>query len=290
MKVASPSALARILHRRLSETGDPGRAITLGELLHAMLPYATVRGPLGLASKAEYDLALLGLLHSRELLQIDPVVLDGVARALEAPEPDLEFSDALADSLLRLRLPRAIEEAARESTEAGDPTTTDAQAESADAREETAQSGADSPAEVSAPPPSSAIPSPADVPGLARPPAERGLVSRAHEPARSAERAAGGISASDLSAVRISSLTPPRVRGAGDAPAPSPAGDPADVRRPAPAQGCRSCGESLPDRGGVLYCPRCGAPQRDRRCTVCGDRVERDWRYCVRCGRDLTDP
>jgi hypothetical protein len=48
---------------------------------------------------------------------------------------------------------------------------------------------------------------------------------------------------------------------------------------------CRSCGERLPDREGLRYCPRCGADQERWPCSECGEEVERGWKYCALCGK-----
>ena len=50
---------------------------------------------------------------------------------------------------------------------------------------------------------------------------------------------------------------------------------------------CRSCGESLPSRDGVRFCPRCGADQASWPCPACGEEVERGWSYCAMCGKML---
>lgn len=103
MKVASSTTLARLLRSRLMEGGDPCRAITLVSLIERNLPYAHVRSEAGLAGKAEYDLALLAFLARRDLVQVDPVVVEAVERELELPEPGLGFVAGLEDRLLRLR-------------------------------------------------------------------------------------------------------------------------------------------------------------------------------------------
>lgn len=103
MKVTSPDRLARLLHDRLAEAGDPGRAVTLARLLDTHLSYPVARAALGMAGKGEYDVALLGLLVDRSLLQVDPAVEAAARRELEGTEPGLGFAGALADRLLRLR-------------------------------------------------------------------------------------------------------------------------------------------------------------------------------------------
>ncbi|MFQ5746565.1 MAG: zinc ribbon domain-containing protein [Gemmatimonadota bacterium] len=47
---------------------------------------------------------------------------------------------------------------------------------------------------------------------------------------------------------------------------------------------CRACGEGLPSRDGLSFCPYCGADQSRWPCDSCGATLERGWRFCVRCG------
>lgn len=50
------------------------------------------------------------------------------------------------------------------------------------------------------------------------------------------------------------------------------------------ARACATCGEELPPRPGVRYCPHCGADLSVRLCGECGERLEEAWRFCPRCG------
>lgn len=54
-----------------------------------------------------------------------------------------------------------------------------------------------------------------------------------------------------------------------------------------PPERCPGCGEALPRREGVRYCPYCGDDVRVRRCPGCGEELEREWRFCVVCGTDV---
>lgn len=229
MKVASPDALARLLSRRLAERGDPGRAITLEQLLEDVLGYAAVRRELGLAGKGEYDVAMLGLLTDRSLLQVDPAVAAAAREELESPEPGLEFSKAFAEHLLRLR-------------------------------------------------PGSMPPSPESGPGTDT------------EEEEADEEAAVGDDAivADEEVRRVEEPGPERIEPAGPEAA-SPA-EP-EVRDPDETgeARCWACSGGMPAGEGMRYCPHCGTDQAARRCASCGERRERDWRFCPRCGRGL-DP
>lgn len=52
---------------------------------------------------------------------------------------------------------------------------------------------------------------------------------------------------------------------------------------------CPFCGEALPGERTVRYCPACGGDQQLRRCSHCEAMLEREWRFCIRCGREVTD-
>ncbi|MDX1576916.1 MAG: hypothetical protein R3266_00460, partial [Gemmatimonadota bacterium] len=96
--------MARLLRARLeADDVDPHRVVTVAELLGRALPYPAVRSALHLAGKAEYDLSILRLLTTRELLQVDPAVLEAADRALEEVEPGLGFAEHLGECLVRLR-------------------------------------------------------------------------------------------------------------------------------------------------------------------------------------------
>lgn len=53
---------------------------------------------------------------------------------------------------------------------------------------------------------------------------------------------------------------------------------------------CSFCEQPLPVGRRVRFCPFCGGDQRLRPCPGCDAALERDWSYCVRCGRAVDDP
>ncbi len=59
-------------------------------------------------------------------------------------------------------------------------------------------------------------------------------------------------------------------------------GDAEEVGEP-----CQWCGEALPDRPGMSYCPHCGGDVRLVPCPACGEALERLWRFCVACGTEV---
>ncbi len=49
---------------------------------------------------------------------------------------------------------------------------------------------------------------------------------------------------------------------------------------------CGWCGDALPDRDEVNFCPFCGKTTALKPCRECGDEMELGWRFCVRCGSE----
>ncbi len=50
---------------------------------------------------------------------------------------------------------------------------------------------------------------------------------------------------------------------------------------------CRWCGEALPERSNLRFCPYCGTDIRTRPCPSCGETLDPDWRFCVACGEEV---
>lgn len=97
------AALARLLARRLADRDrPPGASLTVAELHRQLLPYPRCREVAGLASKAEYDVAMLRLLDEPGLLTAsDPELAEAVEREREAAEPGLGFLEDFAAAALR---------------------------------------------------------------------------------------------------------------------------------------------------------------------------------------------
>ena len=47
---------------------------------------------------------------------------------------------------------------------------------------------------------------------------------------------------------------------------------------------CAWCGDGLPDRAEVNFCPHCGKTTKLKPCRECGDEMELNWKFCVQCG------
>lgn len=99
----SVERLAGLLARRLREEGvPPDGSVSVAELRRQLLPYPYCRERLELASKAEYDLAMLELLAAPELLTLDDSELgDAVEREADEPEPGLGFLEGYAAAQVR---------------------------------------------------------------------------------------------------------------------------------------------------------------------------------------------
>lgn len=62
-------------------------------------------------------------------------------------------------------------------------------------------------------------------------------------------------------------------------------------RTPATIQGggsCRFCGGTLPDGRRITYCPHCGQNLTVQNCPACGTELEVGWKFCVTCGRTMS--
>ena len=57
------------------------------------------------------------------------------------------------------------------------------------------------------------------------------------------------------------------------------------------ACGCRYCGNRLPEKRHMIFCPHCGMDMTKRQCPACSTELDVSWRFCVTCGRgaDLPD-
>lgn len=295
MKVTSPHTLARLLYERLAEGGDPKRAVTLAQLLDDHLAYSRVRPGLQLAGKGEYDVAVLGLLADRSLLQADPALEAAARRELEGPEPGLTFAGALAERLLRLRDPGLEPSGGKTTLASGAPLRRVRPTVEPKPTGETAE---EPEATTDVEPERVAEPEPAAVAGTVpeADPAEAEAVAEPErepeqEPEQEPEPVAGGGRAVGAESTVVSGPTVVSEPGleidvAGDDPDPGEMpGQAAGAARAAAA--CWACSGGLPDREGIRFCPRCGVDQEAPRCTACGDRLESDWAFCPRCGRAL---
>lgn len=233
--------LARLLARRVEASGQPADGeVSVAELRRRLVPYEVARTDLALATKAEYDLAMLELLASGEYLETeDGELVAAVRRELDSPEPGLAFLQDFAASHLQLRLEGLAE----------------ASADSPAARRATA--AADGP---------ELRPDPADAPEA--PPGTSSDAPSRPASASATDRASGPVSG-PTSASEADRTAGPTAGAAADGPGascwrceealPSESGEArycvwcgADLSiRP-----CRECGTEL--QAGWAFCPSCG--------------------------------
>ncbi len=100
----SAVALGRFLARRMAAAGvDPNGTLTVEDVRARFVSYRSCRGELDLATKAEYDLALLAMLNEPELVEVmDEGLREAVGRELTCPEPELAVLDGFAASMVGL--------------------------------------------------------------------------------------------------------------------------------------------------------------------------------------------
>ena len=205
-------ALRALLERRLAQEDLPANApIAVAELHKRLVPYALCREALGLATKAEYDVALLRLLDDAAVRIEERALREAVRRELGSPEPGLAILQRFSASEVSLAH---------------------------------AMPGGLASAEPSAP---------------------TGPAPSSYETERRDQDRLPGLD--DLE------LLPEQ-------------GGPVPVRSKDPVRhsSCVACGEDLPAREGLRYCPDCGADQDRWPCPSCGREVERSWKFCAMCG------
>lgn len=55
-------------------------------------------------------------------------------------------------------------------------------------------------------------------------------------------------------------------------------------------QHCSFCNGELPAGREIVFCPHCGQDLTIVHCPACGSELERDWQFCVTCGRSSGAP
>jgi hypothetical protein len=97
------------------------------------------------------------------------------------------------------------------------------------------------------------------------------LQSRAPEPSRVRDFAEAQVSIRPAALAALGEDRP-----ATDAPAPKLSG-----------ARCRYCSGPIPQGRAVHFCPHCGQNLQVRNCPACGAELEREWKFCVACGKDV---
>ena len=236
--------LAELLEQRLWESGQaPEARVTVAELHRVLLPYGLCRDVLGYATKAEYDLALLGLLRKDGRVEIvEDRFSEAVKRELGTPEPGLAFLRDFAASEVRLRFPAG--------SAPGGPGPAGGAGGSSGGGDGSGGGGDGSGGRGGG--------------GSRGPSGSPAVAPEAAEPSTAPERepAEPSTAPDEEAAARTDAWL-------------------ADLEQ---GVACRGCGEPLPDRPGLSFCPHCGADQRVRRCETCGEELEVAWSFCPRCG------
>lgn len=266
MRAAGPDSLGRLLVSRIVSVWEAGKPITLHDLLEILIPYRDVRSALGLTMKGEYDLAILHLLRGGEHLRVEADLAHAVEQALSTPEPDLSFLSALASSRLEVR-PEAWARWSGETT----PPDTMLQTLAPPARESELfpidrPAGATHCEESSNGAWADPLPAPRSIERRSSAGSPRRPSTPAREPTRARKTVEGPTEIEG----------PRRVEGA------------VSIEGAArPSERCRRCQRILPVRIDLAFCPFCGVGQADRTCAECGERLERGWAYCPRCGKAM---
>lgn len=78
------------------------------------------------------------------------------------------------------------------------------------------------------------------------------------------------------------SIRPAALAALGDAgtPAKAPAPRPSSIQ-------CRYCAGGLPQDRAISYCPHCGQNLQVHNCPACGAELEKGWKFCVACGKEV---
>jgi len=153
---AERESMAGLLAKRMVESGQQATSISVAELHRVLLPYHECRDRLGLASKGEYDVALLGLLSDPGAIRVDDDLAQAVRRELATPEPGLAVLKNFAAARLEMRTgaakPEAVPEPDAAADDMGSPDAADdaGSPDADDAGSPAAAAKADSPATVRA--------------------------------------------------------------------------------------------------------------------------------------------
>lgn len=254
--------LYRCLVEELRSRGhDEDHPVKVSELYQAIIPYRTVRAALGVELNADYEHALLRLLAGeRDLLRLEPEqAREELRREVDAPYPFVGLFRKFSASSVWVSMGKLTERPAPAPGSA--PRQEPPVAPSASAAPAVT---ATSPAP---PPPPRA---PIEATPLATPPAR---IAAEAEEVGPVGRRGGPVPARAPAAVQIHREQPSE--------------DPTD-RLTHAGSDCVFCGEDLPTGRRIRFCPHCGGDQRLRPCPRCDAVLEREWRYCISCGHEVS--
>ncbi len=270
-------------HRALIEeiqTQRPGyltAPFTVAEIYQNLVPYSSHRDRIGVEMNGDYEDALVRLLAGEGgylILDSEPALRD-LRAELESAHPNTGIYREFAAVDVRLnqayldlsasamdQLPDLVEE-----LEAEDPVTMAALAPS----EGNAGLGIVPPgADIFAAAPTSASAGNAEGGDRGVQPAPEGLAAPA------------AASRPPLAPEFVEEEAPSPAEP--DAAAAAPGATAPEATAPTETDPCRACGEPLPDRDEVNFCPFCGTDLRIVPCASCGTTLEPAWRFCPSCG------
>lgn len=244
------------LRRRGHRTDQP---LSVAELCDEVAPYGAVRSALELELKADYDHALLRLLAGAgDHVRLEPEeVRDELKRQLAAPLPDVAVYRGYAAARVWIDLEPGEAEAVE--APAGEPADPGVGLENAPGVEEGGADEVPGTGEEEGPGDEDVAVGGADAPET-REPSDRAPI-RIHRELEEDEDDGGS---------RVARHPGPLV--------------------PREGLDCSFCSQPLPVGRRIRFCPFCGGDQRLRPCPRCDAVLERDWLYCVRCGRPADDP
>jgi hypothetical protein len=267
-----PELLARF-HRALVDEIRRSRpeyldhSFTVAEIYQDLVPYRTHRNVIGVTMNGDYEDALLRLLAGEGnylVLDSEPARRE-LRKELESsnPDPSLYREFAAVD----VRLNPAVRDSV--GPDLGDQATG-------------ASLGQDEPASGHGRDEATAALEAADVEGDEA--VTEGGVAEDDAGAAGPEAASSDAAVADRGN---------RIWAIDASPSGSTGGEPGTAHVPDEGPGgsggaCNWCGELLPERPGMSYCPHCGGDVRLVPCPACGEALEPSWRFCVACGTEVT--
>ena len=225
------------------------RPFELAELYQTLIPYRLHRRELGIETNEDYEIALARLLAGeRGYLVADGEVQQALRTELASPNPDPAAFRQFAHASVAF-VPDALRSVANDGG-----ALPAAPPVSPSPMAQPAQ-----PAHAPYAPP--AAPAPMAPPMPVRPPQPPRPVQPPQPPPRPAMAPAPDV------IPPVAGRTPATVQGGGS---------------------CRFCGGTLPDGRRITYCPHCGQNLTVQNCPACGTELEVGWKFCVTCGRTMT--
>lgn len=253
-------ALVRELQASADDLGSP---FTVAEIYQNLVPYRTHRDELAVEMNADYEHALLRLLAGEgDFLTIESrTARQEIQDELSSPNPNTGLYRDFAAADVRLN-PHLVDQVLIELG-----------AEAANKPEEEVEVDADGASQVEG-----EMEGEDQGPETVEAPAEEALDSGEQPPELSGEESSVTDEQEEESAEELGSDVAEESAIA--------VMEEGDEDRP-PFETCPWCRESLPQRGGVKFCPFCGSNVQLVPCPACGEELELNWRFCIACGMEV---